>query len=279
MWSINFSLCNASYGIIVWNTKILINSDYTAVTENFHVFSLREMNILVGLMFSDTEQACVFHGTYIMWNQERMSYDGKKLYVSTLKETSARGYNVSAKLDKKMISKPCNFQHVQGTQAIDECMAIEKIKSDIADIFFSLGAKDRGATKAGKKESRKEKLIEVKLDFKKIKLPKYKSSTLIEQCPSNVLPTEGILPLDMEQEELVLSAKFCAGGNSVKVNPTSQLFNSPGQSLATDYNSYTGGVAAPSRCYNINFDRGNVAGSVDTSSSQESNLAVNQALI
>ena len=43
-----------------------------------------------------------------------MSYDGKRGYFSALKETSVCGNNVSAKLDK-MISKPCNFQHVQGT--------------------------------------------------------------------------------------------------------------------------------------------------------------------
>ena len=104
MWTINFSLCNASYGVIVWKTKILINSDYTAVTEYFHVFSLKEKDVLVGLMLLDTEQACMFHGTYIMWNQERTSYDGKKGYVSALKEISACGYYVSAKLDKMMIS-------------------------------------------------------------------------------------------------------------------------------------------------------------------------------
>ena len=285
IWSINFSLCNTSYGIIVWKTKIPIKSNYTAVTENFHVFSLEEMDVLVGLMFSDTEQACVFHGTYIMWNQERVSYDGKRLYISTLKEASARGYNVFAKLNKKMISAPCNFHHVQGTQAIDECMGIEKIKSDIADIFFGLGTKvdtsdmDRGATKARKKKSRKEKSIKAKLDFKQIKLPKDQFSTLTEHCPTNAFPTERILPLDMEQEELVLSTKCCASGNSLKVNPTSQLFNSPGQCFAADYSSYTGGVATTSRCCNINSGLGNVAESVDTSSSQESDLTMEQALI
>ena len=285
MWTINFSLCNASYGVIVWKTKILINSNYTAVTEYFHVFALGEMDVLVGLMFSDTEQACIFHGTYIMWNQERTSYDGKKGYVPALKETSACGYNVSAKLNKMTISEPCNFQHVQGIRAIDECLGIEKIKSDIAGFLSGLGTKvgrsdtDRGTSKAGKEVSRKTKSVKERLNFKDIKVPKFQSSALTEHSPTNIFPTKGIIPLDMDQEEFVFSTKSCADGNNGDVNQTTQLFNSPGQSFATDYNSYTGGAASMSGWYNVNSGRSNVAESVDTSSSQRSNLRVNQELI
>ena len=107
-----------------------------------------------------------------MYYQERISYDGKKVYVYNLKDTSARGNNYST--GKKMISKPCHFQHVQGTQAIDGCMGIEKIKSDIADIYFlGLGTKagrsdtERSASKAEKKESGKEKSIKASSVSKK----------------------------------------------------------------------------------------------------------------
>ena len=284
MWTINFCLCNASYGVIVWKARILTNSDYTAVSDNFHVFALGEVDVLVGLMFSDTEQACEFHTTYTMWNQERIKDDGKKGYISKLAGQSASGYKEPAKFEKKMISKPCNFQHIQGTQAIDECVDIEKIKVDIVAFLFGLGTKagrsetDAVARKAGKTRSKKKREpVKAKLEFREIGLPLSQSSTPTQLSPTDISPTQNFVPLNMDQMELVISTNSGADGASVEVNPTTQRLNSPVQSFATDSNGYAVGVAAASGCYAVNPGQGNVAELVQSSSSQGSNLRVTQA--
>ena len=138
---------------------------------------------------------------------------------------------------------------------------------------------DRGASKARKKESRNAKSVKERLNFKDIKVPKFQSSALTEHSPTSLFPTEGIIPLDNDQEELVLSSKICADGNSMEVNQTIELFNSPGQSFARNYNSYIGGGASMSRWFNINSGQSNVVESIDTSSNHGCNLKVNEALI
>lgn len=138
MWSMSLCLYNVNYGVLVWKAKLLSSCDYTAVADNFHVFALGEVNVVVGLMFSSREQACELNTTYMTWHQERMRDDGKKGPVTVV--GSAAGANTPAiRFRKEQISKPCNFQHIQGTQALDECLEIEKIKADILAAFFGLG--------------------------------------------------------------------------------------------------------------------------------------------
>lgn len=195
MWSVSLCLYNASYGVLVWKAKLLPNSDYTAVADNFHVFALGEVNVLIGLMFSSKDRACELHTTYTKWHQERMRDDGKKGFVSL----AAQSGNEPARFRKDMISKPCNFQHIQGTQAIDECMDIEKIKADIIAALFGLG------TKAGRSESdsearnqkskkKKKEVSRQRLEFKEIILPQT-GQLSISPPPTTSSPTSpGLLP-------------------------------------------------------------------------------------
>ncbi len=174
MWSMSLCLYNASYGVLVWKAKLLPNSDFTAVADNFHVFALGEVNVLVGLLYSSKDKACEILTMYNKWHQERMRDDGKRGYISS---SSAQGGGAEPeRFRKEMISKPCNFQHIQGTQAIDECMDIEKIKADIIAAFFGLGTKagrsevDGDAHKPKSKKKKKEP-VKQKLEFKEISLP------------------------------------------------------------------------------------------------------------
>lgn len=172
MWSMSLCLYNASYGVLVWKAKLLPNSDYTAVADNFHVFALGEVNVLIGLMFSSRDRACELYTTYTKWHQERMRDDGKKGFVSL----AAQAGNEPARFRKEMISKPCNFQHIQGTQAIDECMDIEKIKADIIAALFGLGTKagrseSDGEVRNQKSKKKKKEVVKQRLEFKEIILP------------------------------------------------------------------------------------------------------------
>ena len=137
MWSMSLCLYNVNYGVLVWKAKLLSSCDYTAVADNFHVFALGEVNVVVGLLFSSREQACELNSTYMTWHQERMRDDGKKGPATAGSATAAN--TPAIRFRKEQISKPCNFQHIQGTQALDECLEIEKIKADILAAFFGLG--------------------------------------------------------------------------------------------------------------------------------------------
>lgn len=187
MWSMSLCLYNASYGVLVWKAKLLPNSDYTAVADNFHVFALGEVNVLIGIMFSSKDKACELHTTYAMWHQERMRDDGKKGFVSI----AAQSGNEPARFRKDMISKPCNFQHIQGTQAIDECMDIEKIKADIVAALFGLGTKagrseaDGEAARNQKSKKKKKEIVKQRLEFKEIILPQTQSAN---SPPPNTSP-------------------------------------------------------------------------------------------
>ena len=183
MWSVNLCLYNASYGVLVWKAKIHLNSDYTAVADNFHVFALGEVDVIVGLMFSSKEKACELNTTYTKWHQERVRDDGKKGNASA----QAQSAGEPARFRKEMISKPCNFQHIQGTQAIDECMDIEKIKADIIAAFFGLGTKAGRSETDGqsnqKKKKKKKEQPKQRLQFKEIVLPQTQSTSATSPPP------------------------------------------------------------------------------------------------
>jgi hypothetical protein len=172
MWSMSLCLYNVNYGVLVWKAKLLSSCDYTAVADNFHVFALGEVNVVVGLLFSSREQACEQNTTYMRWHQERMRDDGKKGPATVV---SAAANTPAIRFRKEQISKPCNFQHIQGTQALDECLEIEKIKADILAAFFGLGTsvgRSEIDTSDQKKKGKKKKdQAKSRLTFKDISIP------------------------------------------------------------------------------------------------------------
>lgn len=176
MWSMNLCLYNAQYGVLVWKSKLAPNSDYTAVADNFQVFALSEVNVIMGMLFSSKEQACELNTVYTTWHQQRQRDDGKKGPATT----GGGGAAQVSRFRKEMISKPCNFQHIQGTQALDECLEIEKIKSDIIAALFGLGTSvgrsevdGPAAVKRKSAQSKKSKheISKPKMTFKMINIP------------------------------------------------------------------------------------------------------------
>lgn len=198
MWSMSMCLYNASYGVLVWKAKLLPNSEYTAVADNFHVFALGEVNVLIGLLFSSKDRACELHTTHLKWHQERMRDDGKKGFISS----GAQSGNEPARFRKEMISKPCNFQHIQGTQAIDECMDIEKIKADIVAALFGLGTKagrsEADVVERPQKRKKKKEPVRQRLTFKEIIVPQTQSIGSPNFVASPVDPGFSEAPLVVE---------------------------------------------------------------------------------
>ena len=164
-WSMNLCLYSAAYGVLVWKSKLSPGCGYTSVSDNFHVFSLTDFDAIVGLLFSDREQSAELYRTYSLWQQERMKDEKSK---------AGNPPPQAPRFKKEMISKPCNFQHIQGTQALDECLEIEKMKGDILAAFFGLGPRGRTETDLGKKNvsgKRKKEVIKLRLEFGKIEVP------------------------------------------------------------------------------------------------------------
>ena len=133
VWTVHMCLYNVTYGVLVWKGALGPASSYTAVTDTFHVFVMQELNAIVGLLFDEASQAKDFLRAYLSW-------DAEKVKEERARGSGGGGSSSPAQFRKEMISKPCNFQHIQGTQALDECMEIEKIKTDIQATFFGLGS-------------------------------------------------------------------------------------------------------------------------------------------
>ena len=168
VWTVHMCLYNVTYGVLVWKGTITPNSCYTAVADNFHVYAMHELNAIVGLLFDETSQAREMLRSFLTWDAEKVKDERSK---------GESASHAAVRFRKEMISKPCNFQHIQGTQALDECMEIEKIKTDIQAAFFGLGPA-RGGKKDGELGSkqpsrgkRKKDTGKPRLQFQNISVP------------------------------------------------------------------------------------------------------------
>lgn len=210
VWSMSLCLYDAHYGVLVWKAKLSPNSDYTAVADNFHVFALSEVDVIVGMLFSGKEQACELSTVFTTWNQERLRDDGKKGSIATV------GASQMSRFRKEMISKPCNFQHIQGTQALDECLEIEKIKADIIAALFGLGTKAGRSEPDGEASSKrkgsgnrrgKKEILKPKMSFKEISVPRTSLSTPPVSPPLSPPASAGLTtynPLPYQTSEILL---------------------------------------------------------------------------
>ena len=140
LWVLNLCIYNVDHGVLVWKGRIPVNCQYTVVADNFHVLSLQNDEGILGMMFQSERAAGAFYDTISSWIAEgtRDEKGGK----------AAHSTAPSVKFRKEMISKPCNFQHIQGSQAIEQCIEIEKIKGDILSLLDSL--KSKSDTDGGK---------------------------------------------------------------------------------------------------------------------------------
>lgn len=171
MWTVHMCLYNVTYGVLVWKGAITPNSCYTAATENFHVYVMQELNAIVGLLFDEASQAREILRSYLEWDAEKVKEERGKSDASA----------AAPRFGKTMISKPCNFQHIQGTQALDECLEIEKIKTDIQAVFFGLGStrarKDMEHRSKGGKRKKLKDAGKPRIQLQNISIPRRMSTS------------------------------------------------------------------------------------------------------
>lgn len=189
VWTVHLCLYNVTYGVLVWKGSIAANSCYTAVTDSFHVFVMQELNAIVGLLFNESSQAKEFLRAYLQWDADKT------------KEERSRGSVTSSPslFRKEMISKPCNFQHIQGTQALDECMEIERIKTDIQATFFGLGsvtARRNLEAKVSGSGKRKKDAGRPRIQLQNVSVPH--KSTELRRGSTKHPPVENTKSLDVE---------------------------------------------------------------------------------
>lgn len=244
MWSMSLCLYNVNYGVLVWKGKLLQNCDYTAVADNFHVFALGEVNVIVGLLFSSREHACELNTTYMMWHQERIKDDGKKGPASIAAASAPAANAPNIRFKKEMISKPCNFQHIQGTQALDECLEIEKIKGDILAAFFGLGTgvgrSDMDSSNDQKKKKKKKEPSKARLTFREISLPVTLPKSPPHQNSYPPITHQSSRPHDMTSHSYEGATVNGTGGNVSSPPPQIPGVYNYGPGTPTSSNGYSG---------------------------------------
>ena len=208
VWTLQLCVYNIEHGVLVWKGKIPLACNYTVVAENFHVLCLDQDSGILGVMFQDSDIASRFHSTISEWITEGTRDDKVKVTSQPPK----------VKFRKEMISYPCNFQHVQGTQAIDQCLEIERVKGQILASLANLKLKSSSFTDEGSaskprgSRSKKKEPTKPVLPFNQLEVP----STMIEtKNPVPKVVTNGDLALDpYATPPLVHSAQppFTSGG-------------------------------------------------------------------
>ncbi|CAI8049779.1 hypothetical protein GBAR_LOCUS27402 [Geodia barretti] len=200
VWTVHLCLYNVTYGVLVWKGAVMPGSNYTAVTDTFHVFVMQELNAIVGLLFEESSQAREFLRAYLQWDAEKTKDERSK--------GGGSGSSSPAQFRKEMISKPCNFQHIQGTQALDECIEIEKIKTDIQATFFGLGSAQARRNVEAKGGKRKKDACRPRIQLQNVSVPHKASGKkrhiAVETCKSldiDVTPGQRLAPL-VAQESL-----------------------------------------------------------------------------
>ena len=164
MWTLQLCVYNIKHGVLVWKGRIPLACNYTLIEDTFHVMALDEGSGILGIMFQDAEIASKFYSTISEWITEGIREDKGKAPPQPPK----------VKFRKEMISYPCNFQHVQGSQAIDQCIEIEEIKAQILKSLANIKLKSStfvDASKARNSKSKKKEPPKPSIAFNEIGVP------------------------------------------------------------------------------------------------------------
>ena len=163
MWSLNLCIHHIKHGVLVWNGRIPLNCNYTVVVNNFHVLALGEGEGILGLMFQDEKAAGNFHRVVQEWIEDAHK-DEKGVKVPPQPPR--------VKFRKEMISKPCDFQHVQGSEALDQCVEIEAVKAQIIKSLMALRRRSRAEIDGARRpRSKKKDAHKYSVPFNQVEVP------------------------------------------------------------------------------------------------------------
>ena len=148
-WQLSLCIVDQRYGVSVWKEPLGMTCSYSIIGDRFHIFELNSVEGILGVLFESEMVAAEFQATYTKWNRER----------SELREKGKDLEPLAPRFTRDMISKPCNFQHVSGSQALEQILDIEKVKSDVQLKIQSVGPRretvDGGAYQKPNKKLRR----------------------------------------------------------------------------------------------------------------------------
>lgn len=128
-WQLSLCIVDSNYGISVWKGTLGFTCSYSVIGDRFHVFELHTVEGIMGILFESEVVAAEFQATYTKWHRERQAQDKKEKDLPP----------VAPRFTRDMISKPCNFQHIAGSQALEQILDMEKLKSDVQLKIVSVG--------------------------------------------------------------------------------------------------------------------------------------------
>ena len=163
-WQISLCIVDANYGISVWKGTLGFACAYSVIGDRFHIFELHTVEGIMGILFESEIVAAEFQATYTKWHRERQALDKKD------KDLIPAG----PRFTRDMISKPCNFQHIAGSQALEQILDMEKLKSDVHLKIVSVGpGKDQidGFEKRSRKLTKAASLTDARFEGFPIPIP------------------------------------------------------------------------------------------------------------
>ncbi|XP_065900474.1 histone-lysine N-methyltransferase 2D-like [Dysidea avara] len=128
LWNISVAIADRYHGMCVWKDKLTTESGYTALSDNFHVFAVSNIQAIVAFVFEAADHGRNFAETYKEWALDKKRDDGSKGKVQA-----------SRRFTRELISRPCNFQHISGSAALAQIQQMEDAKQAVGRVIATIG--------------------------------------------------------------------------------------------------------------------------------------------
>jgi len=128
IWNISVAIADRYHGMCVWKDKLSTESGYTALSDNFHVFAVSNIQAIVAFVFETAEHGRNFAETYKQWALDKKRDDGSKGKVQS-----------GRRFTRELISRPCNFQHISGSAALAQIQQMEDAKQAVGRVITTIG--------------------------------------------------------------------------------------------------------------------------------------------
>ena len=168
IWNISVAIADRYHGMCVWKDKLSTESGYTALSDNFHVFAVSNIQAIVAFVFETAEHGRNFAETYKQWALDKKRDDGSKGKVQP-----------GRRFTRELISRPCNFQHISGSAALAQIQQMEDAKQAVGRAITTIGPRravpldsiDGGDVSGGKRKKKGQSRPDRPSRFENMNLP------------------------------------------------------------------------------------------------------------
>lgn len=128
VWNISVAIADRFHGMCVWRDRLSKESNYTILSDNFHVFAVNDIQAITAFVFESAEDGRHFGDTYKQWVRDKLRDDGFKGKIAS-----------GPRFRRDMISRPCNFQHISGSAALAQIQQMEDAKQAVGRVISTIG--------------------------------------------------------------------------------------------------------------------------------------------